>query len=128
LADTERVAKYHPARVSRVAPLKPESSLTERKLWNELRVLRDDGLNFRRRVPVDGHTVDFFCPRAGLVVMIEGQGEPTYEETLRRFVENHGFAIVHVQAADIDADPKAVSNSIFAACRERGQALYTVAR
>jgi very-short-patch-repair endonuclease len=120
------VAKYHPARVARVAPVRNDSSLTERKLWKELRVLREDGMNFRRRVAVDGHTVDFFCPRAGLVVQIEGQGEITYESTLRRFIENQGFAIIHVSASEIDSNPQAVAETIFEACRERGLALFTV--
>ena len=115
------MAKYHPARVSRVAPLKIDSALTERRLWNELRVLQDDGLNFRRRVPVDGHMVDFFCPRAGVVVQIEGLGDLGYEAALRRFVENHGFSIVDVQVSEVADDPKAVAEGIFAACRQRGQ-------
>lgn len=114
------MAKYHPARVSRVAPLSRDSALTERRLWNELRVLQDDGLNFRRRVPVDGHTVDFFCSRAGVVVQIEGLGDLVYEAALKRFIANHGFAVVHVQASEVEADAKAVADTIFATCRSRG--------
>jgi very-short-patch-repair endonuclease len=120
LADTEGVAKYHPARISRVAPQVAESSSAEKVLWNQLRTLQDDGFNFRRRVPVDGHTVDFFCQRAGLAVQIQGQGELMYEAVLERFIENHGFAIVKVDSEEVESDPEGVAESIFVACRARG--------
>ena len=84
-------------------------------------------MNFRRRVPVDGHTVDFFCPKAGLVVQIDRQGDQTYETTLGRFIQNHGFAVVRVNASDIEVNPQTVAEGIFTECLARGQALFTLA-
>lgn len=44
----------------------------EQMLWWELRRGRLHGVQFYRQKPIGGFIVDFYCPRAGLVVELDG--------------------------------------------------------
>jgi very-short-patch-repair endonuclease len=117
------VAKYHPARISRAEPRLPGVAAAERKLWNELRVQRENGLNFRRRVAIDGHTVDFLCQKAAVVVQLEHPATKpaVYDETLVRLVKNRGFAVIRVNPDEIEADAHGVCVTVLVACEDRAK-------
>ncbi len=42
-------------------------------LWSELRLLRDQGLHFRRQVPILNYVADFACLKARLLVEVDGE-------------------------------------------------------
>ncbi len=44
----------------------------ERHLWAKIRMKQLKGYQFYRQKPIGDYTVDFFCPRAKLVIEIDG--------------------------------------------------------
>ena len=98
--------------------------MAELKLWSKLRIQRDDGLNFRRRVQIDGHTVHFMCNRASVVVQLEDPGQSTggYDSMLHRLIENHGFALIRVTKHEVEQDAHAVCERVLVTCSDRTSA------
>lgn len=52
--------------------LRRNATKAERKLWKYLRCQQIDGLHFYRQKPLGNYIVDFYCPRARLVIEIDG--------------------------------------------------------
>jgi len=44
----------------------------ERQLWSKIRMKQLKGYQFYRQKPIGDYIVDFFCPRAKLVIEIDG--------------------------------------------------------
>ncbi|MGD1118473.1 MAG: DUF559 domain-containing protein, partial [Dehalococcoidales bacterium] len=44
----------------------------ERSLWSKLRMRQLQGLIFYRQKPIGGYIVDFYCPKAKLVIEVDG--------------------------------------------------------
>ena len=44
----------------------------ERQLWTKIRMKQLKGYHFYRQKPIGDYIVDFFCPRAKLVIEIDG--------------------------------------------------------
>ncbi len=91
----------------------------ETKIWVRLRALRAQGFHFRRQVPIGRFIVDFACLKAGLVVEIDG-GQHGHDAHLRRdrardgALSAAGFKVVRFWNAEVDSDPDAVIDTIFA--------------
>jgi very-short-patch-repair endonuclease len=91
-------------------------SLPEALLWQRLRGSAP-GVKFRRQHPVGPYVADFFCREAGLVVELDGQvhDASTGKDHMRRqFLEENGFRVLNLLAADILKDPDAMAASIGA--------------
>jgi very-short-patch-repair endonuclease len=56
---------------------------TERRLWWQLRELKQAGFKFRQQVPIDQFIVDFACLSERLVVEVDG-GTHSTDQELRR--------------------------------------------
>jgi very-short-patch-repair endonuclease len=52
-------------------------------LWKRLRVLRRDGLHFRRQHPVGPYILDFFCDAAKLAIEVDGVHHTTDDRISR---------------------------------------------
>ena len=96
----------------------------EVKLWLRLRVLRPQGLHFRRQVPRGRYVLDFACLRS--LVAIEVDGFQHGLETGRardierdRFLSDLGFAVLRFWNHEIDRELDGVVDTIFACARER---------
>ena len=65
--------------VERRRQLRRNQTKAEAVLWSELRggAL---GVRFRRQFGVDGYIVDFYCPRARLVIEVDGETHSTPKE------------------------------------------------
>ncbi len=62
--------------------LRKNQTIAERKLWQNLRLLKSEGFHFRRQVPIDHLIVDFACYSARLVIEVDG-GQHNTEHGLR---------------------------------------------
>ncbi|MBD0414504.1 endonuclease domain-containing protein [Oryzicola mucosus] len=58
--------------VAAARTLRSDMSLPEVLLWEQLRQLRLGGLRFRRQHPIGPYGLDFYCPKARLVVEVDG--------------------------------------------------------
>ena len=52
--------------------LRKRSTPEEKRLWGELRTNRLAGFHFRRQHVLAGFVVDFYCPKAHLVIELDG--------------------------------------------------------
>jgi very-short-patch-repair endonuclease len=52
--------------------LRKNLTVTEEKLWLELRLLRQQGYHFRRQVPLEGYIVDFACLSQRVLIEVDG--------------------------------------------------------
>jgi len=93
-------------------------SLPEGMLWQQLR-LRPNGLKFRRQHPVGPYIVDFCCLSLRLAVEIDGFAHDTDDRAARdairtRFLEDNGYRVIGVFAAQVLADAMGTAEAIVA--------------
>ncbi|MGE3225979.1 MAG: endonuclease domain-containing protein, partial [Parvibaculaceae bacterium] len=78
----------------------------EKRLWHELRVLKQEGRHFRRQVPIAGFIADFACHGCRLVIELDG-GQHNMPDGLARdrgrtkILETRGFRVLRFWNADI---------------------------
>ena len=68
----KRVRSYGKDLVFRSRELRRNMTDAERKLWQGVRGKQIKGLPFYRQKPIGVYIVDFYCPRAGLVIEVDG--------------------------------------------------------
>jgi very-short-patch-repair endonuclease len=78
----------------------------EKKLWQQLRLLKDEHRHFRRQVPIGTYIVDFACYYCKLVVELDG-GQHNEPQKLRSDqkrtseLQKHGYRVIRFWNADI---------------------------
>lgn len=90
----------------------------ENVLWQALRSLRKEGSAFRRQHAVGAYLVDFYCPRARLVVEVDGPiHDRQQEEDAHRteFFEINRCRVLRFKNTEVLTNLGAVTNSIRAA-------------
>jgi very-short-patch-repair endonuclease len=98
--------------------LRRHLSLPELLLWRCLRQTRGV-LRFRRQHPIGPYVADFYCPRAGLVIEVDGATHDGREACDRRrddYLRSLGLSVLRVGAAEVLASPDAVADGIFRLC------------
>lgn len=63
--------------------LRAETTPVEAALWSRLRRKQVLGLRFHRQKPILDFIVDFYCPKAGLVIEIDGRHHGEDEQAER---------------------------------------------
>ncbi len=93
----------------------------EIRLWSRLRRKQLHGFRFRRQQPIGPYFVDFFCPKAKLVIEVDGGGQHAMRETkdaLRtRWLEERGYRVVRFWNNDVLANTDGVISTILDALR-----------
>ena len=64
--------KYNPALKERARYLRKQMTDGEQELWSRLRLKQVLGVQFYRQKPIGNYIVDFYAPRARLVVELDG--------------------------------------------------------
>lgn len=69
----------------------------EKKLWDDY--LRYCHCRVHRQRPIDNFIVDFYCPRAKLVIEVDGESHNTasaqqYDQARTRRLEGYGLTVV----------------------------------
>jgi len=96
----------------------------ERRLWALLRRKQLSGFRFRRQAPIGPFTADFFCPKARLVVEVDG-GVHSEEDRMRRdyertlWLEAHGCRVIRVWNRDVFQRPDEIADAIYLALTAR---------
>jgi very-short-patch-repair endonuclease len=90
----------------RARSLRKRPTIAERRLWDELKLLRRAGHHFRRQAPIGPYIVDFVCFAQRLVIEIDGvqHDQPTARVADgRRDRDLHwrGFNVVRFQNGDV---------------------------
>ena len=93
-----------------------EMSLPEVLLWQRLKG-SPQGVAFRKQHPIGAYRADFYCASARLVVEIDGaahdMGDRPERDLIRtKALEQLGYEVVRVPAADVLKDADAVAASV----------------
>ncbi len=105
----------------RARGLRNNATEAERRLWQELRLLRAEGFHFRRQAPLGGYIADFACHRVKLVVELDGGQHAegaTAAADIRRSeaLASGGFRVMRFWNADVFANLEGVVDMIRNAC------------
>jgi very-short-patch-repair endonuclease len=104
----------------RARQLRRNRTSAERRLWRELRQLKQAGCKFRQQVPIDHFIVDFACLSRRLIVEVDGGTHSTDREVARearreRYLKDQGFRILRVWNADVRENMEGVMDTIVGA-------------
>ncbi|MDE2386008.1 MAG: endonuclease domain-containing protein, partial [Alphaproteobacteria bacterium] len=84
--------------------LRNNATPAERKLWQQLRLLRAEGRHFRRQVSIGKYVADFACHYPKLVIELDGgqHSEAVAEDSARtKILNQHGFKVLRFWNSDI---------------------------
>ena len=67
----------------------------EKRLWAKLREKQIEGFRFRRQHPIGPNVVDFFCPKAKLILEVDGGQHSIESDTHRtQWLESAGCRVI----------------------------------
>jgi very-short-patch-repair endonuclease len=89
----------------------------ERHLWAKIRMKQLQGYQFYRQKPIGDYIVDFFCPRAKLVIELDGShhlvGETIEYDGIRDdYLSSLGLRVLRFTNADVLTNIEGVVESI----------------
>jgi len=89
----------------------------ERRLWAEIRMKQLKGYQFYRQKPIGDYIVDFFCPRAKLVIEVDGShhlvGESIeYDRVRNEYLSSFGLRVLRFTNTDVLKHIESVVESI----------------
>ena len=89
----------------------------ERHLWAKIRMKQLKGYQFYRQNPIGDYIVDFFCPRAKLVIEVDGSqhlvGETIQYDRIRDdYLSSLGLRVLRFTNTDVLINIKGVVESI----------------
>jgi len=98
--------------------LRRTMSLPEVLLWQRLRG-SPEGVAFRKQHPIDPYVADFYCGAARLAIEIDGQAHdrgdrPQRDDARTAFLQERGYQVLRIAAADVLKDPDSAAASILA--------------
>jgi len=89
----------------------------ERRLWAKIRMKQIRGCQFYRQKPIGDYIVDFFCPKAKLVIEIDGSqhlvGDTIKYDRIRdEYLSSIGLRVLRFTNADVLTHIERVVESI----------------
>ena len=104
----------------RARHLRRNRTSAERRLWRELRQLKQIGCKFRQQVPIDHFIVDFACLSQRLIVEVDGgthstDGELARDARRERYLQDQGFRFLRVWNSDVRENMEGVMDTIVGA-------------
>ena len=90
----------------------------ERALWERLRRDQVKGAHFRRQHAIGRFIVDFYCPKARLVIEIDGpvhEYTPAEDALRQEFLESLGLRVLRFTSDEVQAGIERVIRRIEAA-------------
>ncbi|MDO8289957.1 MAG: DUF559 domain-containing protein [Parvibaculum sp.] len=102
--------------------LRKNQTDAERKLWRELRYLKQYGFHFRRQVPMRQYVTDFICHSAKLVIELDGGQHDEIKaiaSDARRtaWLETQGYKVLRFWNNDVLLNVEGVQTAIRAELR-----------
>ncbi|TLN06505.1 DUF559 domain-containing protein [bacterium] len=110
-----------PELAQRARELRSNQTPAEQVLWEKLRGNRLNGWHFRRQQIIGGYIVDFYCPRAGLAVELDGGihgSQREYDADRDRTLTTYRIRVLRFTNQMLEDDLSAVLARIQAACEE----------
>src|SRR6266496_3076706 len=115
-----RPKRSDPKTKHRAIQLRQKSTPAERKLWSRI---RDDqlGVTFRRQHAVRSYIPDFCCPKAKLILELDGSQhleQEEYDEDRTKYLETLGYRVIRFWNNEVMKDIESVILAILHAIEE----------
>jgi very-short-patch-repair endonuclease len=96
---------YTPSLTPHARRLRKNMTKAERKLWNYLRG-KQMQFRFRRQIPFGQYILDFYCPKANLVIEVDGSQHYTKEGIKRdhrrdSYLKKQGLKVLRFSDRDV---------------------------
>jgi len=106
--------------------LRKEAGFCERLVWSKVRRQQIEGVEFRRQYGIGRYVVDFYCPKYGIVVEIDGithEDEQVYanDQERERYLISLGLTVVRFNGKEVLGDINDVVERIGIEIRKRKQ-------
>ena len=119
----ERVSKKaREGLIERARQMRKEPTSAEALLWTRLRKKQLDGLKFRRQHIIKYFIVDFYSPKAKLVIEIDGavhDEQEGYDQERENILQESGYQVVRFKNATVEKNLDLVVAGIYDLCRRR---------
>jgi adenine-specific DNA-methyltransferase len=114
-----------PKILHRAGELHKQTTPAEKKLWAALRLMREDGIHFRRQHAIGNYITDFCSPKAKLVIELDGSqhlDQKEYDEERTKYLELQGYKVLRFWNHDVLNHTDEVLNVIWNVlhAKERG--------
>lgn len=86
-----------PKILHRAGELRKQTTPAEQKLWAYLRLMRDDGIHFRRQYAIGPFITDFSAPRRKLIIELDGSQhleQEEYDEERTNYFKSLGYKVI----------------------------------
>ena len=109
---------YNKKLKSRARELRKNMTKAERLLWSKIRRKQLLDYQFYRQKPIGNYIVDFYCPKANLIIEVDGgqhfHKEPKeYDEQKNAYLEGLGFHVERFSNYDVLVDIEGVVSYLF---------------
>ena len=86
--------------------LRGDATDAEKLLWGKIRMKQLKGCQFYRQKPVGDYIVDFFCPRAKLVIEVDGSQHHSdemteYDRIRDEYLSSLGLRVLRFTNSDV---------------------------
>ena len=119
-----RILLYNGKLKNRARVLRKNMTESERELWSRLRGKQLLGVQFYRQKPIGNFIVDFFAPKAKLVVEVDGsqhaeEDNRSRDKHLDEYLASRGFKVLRFNSREVLNRTDSVVNSIYRSIGER---------
>ncbi len=111
----------------RAGELRHELTLAEQKLWAYLRLMREDGVRFRRQHAIGTYITDFCEPHKKLIVELDGSQhleQEDYDSERTKYLELQGYKVIRFWNNDVMNNIEGVILAITYALEEYDEAFH----
>ncbi|MCF8052210.1 MAG: DUF559 domain-containing protein [Desulfobacterales bacterium] len=116
--------RYDPKLKKLARGLRKRMTEGERALWSRLRAKQVGGVQFYRQKPIGPYIVDFYCPKARLIIEVDGsqhrEKDGEEKDQLRdAYLEKEGLYVMRFNSREVLKETDAVMERIDQVVRER---------
>lgn len=111
-----------PKMLHRAGELRKETTPAEKRLWAYLRLMREDGIHFRRQHAIGSFVADFCAPRRKLIIELDGSQhlkQEEYDQERTNCLEVQGYKVIRFWNHEVMNNIEAVILSIQYVLKER---------
>ena len=119
-----QMLRYRESLKTNARSLRRDLTEAEKVLWNRLRMKQVRGIQFFRQRPIGNYIVDFFAPKARLIVEVDGSQHMT-DRMARRdkqrddYLAHLGLLVLRFSDSDVLRETEGVMELIFRRVSER---------
>ena len=113
-----------PKMLHRAGELRKQTTPAEKKLWASLRLLREDGVRFRRQHAIGNYITDFCTPRRKLIVELDGSQhleQEEYDQERTKYLKSQGYKVLRFWNHDVMNHLDGVMCAILDAIGEKNE-------